>query len=141
MIRIILTAVCVCLALSARADPVAVQMLNDLRGAENRPPVIWSKRLADAAQVHANDMARADFFSHTGSDASQVGDRVTRAGYGWCLVAENIAKGHRSLTEVMSAWAASPGHLQNMLRPGVTEFAVVEGPDAIWVMVLASRTC
>ena len=115
--------------------------LNALREENEQPPLIFSEILETAALRHARDMAQKDFFSHTGSDGSDVADRVRRAGYNWCTVAENIAQGQMDLEEVMEDWANSPGHLRNMLSADVTEFALVEGDNAIWVMVLAAPGC
>lgn len=125
----------------ASADPQKTSALNAIRAAGGVSAVTYSDRLQQAAQTHADDMLQARLFSHTGSDGSDVGARVSRTGYGWCVVAENIAQGHRNLQEVMEAWTASPGHYANMISPEVTEFAVVEGGGYIWVMVLARPGC
>jgi uncharacterized protein YkwD len=97
--------------------------------------------LENAATRHAVDMASRQFFSHTGSDGSDVAERVTQTGYRWCVVAENIAQGQRGLMEVMEDWSASPPHRKNMLSREVTEFALVQGAGFVWVMVLAAKDC
>lgn len=125
----------------AGANPLASDALNTLRAKNGLAPVAYSQTLESAARRHAVDMANASLFSHTGSDGSDVGARVQDAGYGWCVVAENIAKGQIDLTEVMQAWDASPGHHANMMSRDVTEFALVEGDGSIWVMVLAAPGC
>ena len=125
----------------AAADPAAIASLNALRAQEGRAPLIYSERLEEAARLHARDMAEADYFSHIGSDGSNVGQRVTATGYNWCMVAENIAKGQGDLDEVMKAWASSPSHRENMLRRGIEAFALFHGEAGIWVMVLAARNC
>lgn len=128
-------------ALSAGADPYATQALNDYRASEGRQAVTYSTTLEAAARAHAQDMAERGFFDHRGSDGSTVSHRVTRQGYGWCFVAENIAKGQVSLEDVMQAWATSPGHRRNMLSQQAQDFALVEAPGRIWVMVLAAPGC
>ena len=65
----------------------------------------------------------------------------TAAGYPWCLIAENIAKGQTSQAEVMQAWANSPPHRTNMLRPGIRDFGLARAPGDIWVLVLGATTC
>jgi uncharacterized protein YkwD len=134
----------ICLAVLAWpvfADPQATAALNAFRTEQEHVPLVYSDALERAARSHAEDMARNDFFSHTGSDGSEVSDRVSAAGYRWCIVAENIAKGQIDLIEVMQAWADSPGHRRNMLSAEVTQFAVARGPDFLWVMVLAAPGC
>jgi uncharacterized protein YkwD len=128
-------------ATAPAADPTKTAVLNQFRAENARAALAYSDRLEEAAARHASDMASARFFSHDGSDGSTVGDRVRATGYGWCVVAENIAQGQPDLTEVMEAWAASPGHRRNMLSREVTDFALVEGPGYIWVMVLARPGC
>lgn len=123
------------------ANPASTGAINQLRAEDGLAPVGFSDQLAVAAARHAEDMLQARIFSHTGSDGSSVADRVAATGYGWCVVAENIAQGQRDLAEVMEAWAESKGHRRNMLSPDVTEFALVEGAGAIWVMVLARPGC
>lgn len=83
-------------------------------------------------------MARAGFFSHTGSDGSDIRTRVSRAGYRWCAVAENIARGQRSLEAALEGWKASRGHRRNMLSRRMAEIGVARGAGNTWVMVLAS---
>ena len=123
------------------ADDASVRALNALRAENGRAPLSYSAMLENAATRHAEDMARRQFFSHTGSDGSDVAERVTQSGYRWCFVAENIAQGQRGLMEVMEDWSASPPHRKNMLSREVTEFALVQGPGFVWVMVLAAKDC
>lgn len=125
----------------ANADTASTAALNALRADNGRAPVAYSDKLESAAARHARDMAKTQTFSHTGSDGSDVAERVTATGYRWCFVAENIARGQRTLAEVMHSWAESPGHRQNMLSGDVADFALVEAPGRIWVMVLARSGC
>lgn len=123
------------------AEPEALSRVNRLRRAAGRAALRWSPLLAGVAQAHADDMARNRFFSHGGSDGSSVGDRVARAGYGWCAVAENIARGQRDLDSVIRGWQGSPGHRRNMLSGEMAEIGLARGPRDTWVMVLARRGC
>lgn len=127
-------------ALPADAQQVR-QLLNGMRAEQGLGPVTPSPRLEEAAMAHALDMAEGGFFSHTGSDGSNVGRRARAAGYGWCAIAENIAQGQGSLTEVLGAWARSEGHRRNMLMRQITDYGLVRAPGDIWVLVLGSETC
>ncbi|WP_299862104.1 CAP domain-containing protein [uncultured Roseobacter sp.] len=129
------------LTTAAVSDPAATDALNAYRAENARAPLAYSMALQSAAEAHAQDMAARGFFDHRGSDGSDVGERVSRQGYGWCFVAENIAKGQPSLADVMQAWAGSQGHRRNMLSRQAQEFALVEAPERIWVMVLAAPGC
>lgn len=82
----------------------------------------WNCLLQEAAIVQSTDMATNNFFSHTGSDGSNVGDRITRTGYTWIYAGENLAAGQRSVTEAMDGLLNSPGHCENIMSPYYTEF-------------------
>ena len=88
------------------------------------PPLVLSAALARAARVHSRDMARHDFFSHTGSDGSSPGERATRAGYRWSMVGENIASGVPSARKVVSDWLASPEHCANIMTAGFRQMGI-----------------
>jgi len=93
-------------------------------------------RLATAAQGHADDMDSQSYFSHTGRDGSTVGSRVTRQGYAWSRVGENIAYGYADADRVMAGWLSSDGHCANIMNPGYTELGVGKG-GLYWVQVFA----
>lgn len=85
-------------------------------------PLVWHCKLESAAAAHSTDMASNNFFSHTGSDQSDVSTRVTDAGYSWSTVGENIAAGYSSVGAVMDGWISSPGHCANMMNPNFQDF-------------------
>ncbi|WP_417206878.1 CAP domain-containing protein [Antarctobacter sp.] len=116
-------------------------LLNGLRAEAGLAPLSTSATLEKAARRHARDMARRGFFAHSGSDGSDAMDRARRAGYRPCQIAENIAKGQRSLEEVFADWMTSPGHRRNMLNGGVRDYALVRGDGNIWVLVLGRDGC
>ncbi len=120
------------------ADPAVLAAVNAERAAQNRAPLIYDSALEAAARAHAQDMAQAGFFDHTGSDGSDIGQRLTRAGYRFCFGAENIAAGQRDLTEVMAGWMASRGHRRNILHRRAEAVGLAQAPGNLWVMVLAA---
>jgi uncharacterized protein YkwD len=117
-----------------------VQLLNlTKRSSHGSPPLKLAEPLNRAAQLHAEDLATHNFFSHTGSDGSSVGSRVTRENYR--TVGENIYRGTRSAPEQgIAGWMRSPGHRRNLLSPRFTEvgFGIAQGgSDIFYVQVLA----
>jgi len=88
------------------------------------PPLSLATALAKAARAHSEDMAAHDFFSHTGSDGSTPGQRVTRAGYRWSMVGENVASGVRTPQEAVAGWLASPHHCANIMTAGFRQMGV-----------------
>lgn len=88
------------------------------------PALAWDAQLAQAAYRHSRDMADNDHFSHTGTDGSTLGARVSAAGYAWSGVGENIGAGYGSLQSVVDGWMASDGHCANLMSPGFTAFGL-----------------
>ena len=87
-------------------------------------PLTWNNQLLQAALGHSTDMAKNNYFAHTGLDGRTPDQRVTAAGYVWSNVGENIAAGQTSVEQVMTEWANSPGHCQNMMNPNFRDVAV-----------------
>jgi uncharacterized protein YkwD len=79
--------------------------------------------------------------SHTGSDGSDAGDRIARAGYSASTWGENVAAGYPSASSVVDGWMGSSGHRQNILNPAFTHIGVASARAAdgtlYWTMVLA----
>ncbi len=84
-------------------------------------PVSWSDNLAMAAYLHSEDMVLNNFFSHTGSDGSSAGQRISRQGYPWRTYGENIAVGYPTVSSVIQGWLGSEGHCRNLMDPAFTE--------------------
>ena len=107
------------------------------------PPLTLSAILNRAALIHSQDMAKNDFFEHQGSDGSKVGDRVSRVGYRWRGVAENIAIGAETAEIVVEGWLKSPGHCVNIMSPNYSEMGIAyvtdpkSGPGIYWTQVFA----
>jgi len=99
-------------------------------------PLVWNGRLGAAAAAHTRDMAVHGRFAHVGTDGSTVGDRVSRAGYAWRHVGENIARYQDSVEEVVGDWVASAGHCANLMNPSFVEFGAGE-QDRYWTQVFA----
>jgi uncharacterized protein YkwD len=92
------------------------RLVNAFRMENGRKELKIKDSLNNAAEKHSVDMALNDFFSHTGSDGSRVGARVSEEGYNWRAVGENIAAGQNTPQKVVDAWKGSSGHRANMLN-------------------------
>ena len=79
-----------------------------------------------SAKVQSDDQAAHLFMGHVGSDGSTLGDRISKTGFKWDAVAENVAEGQKTVEEVMTAWLNSPGHRENLLNPVYTRFGYCE---------------
>ncbi len=89
------------------------------------------------AQLHTADMVSKAYFSHTGSDGSSVSQRVTRQGYEWRAVGENIAYGQRSVEQVVEAWMNSPSHCRAIMDSEFTELGAARVEDH-WTLVFGT---
>ena len=82
--------------------------------------------------------------SHNGHDGSSPAERVTRSGYRWRLVGENLAVGITTPEEVVSGWIGSPHHCENLMSPGFSQMAVAFAVNSasrggiFWTQVFAA---
>ena len=103
-------------------------------------PVAWSDSLAMSSEWNG-------FFSHTGSDGSSAGVRISRQGYPWTAYGENIAVGYSTASSVIQGWLGSEGHCRNLMSPAFTEIGAgyAVGPFGgspsarYWTLDLADR--
>lgn len=107
-------------------------------------PLTLSALLNRAALIQAQDMAAHKNFEHVGTDSSTPSQRVTRVGYRWRSVAENIALGPTTASLVIEGWLNSPGHCANIMNAASTEMGIAFAVDAqphggiYWSQVFAS---
>ncbi|MGM0375741.1 MAG: CAP domain-containing protein [Bacteroidota bacterium] len=125
-----------------------LQLVNEARAESRRcggtkheatHPLGWNEKLAQAALVHANDMAENEFFDHTGSDGSTIVERIEREDYVWRAAGENVAMGPRTVADVVEGWLESPGHCSNIMNPDFREMgAAISDDGQYWVQVFAT---
>ncbi|MCZ0204655.1 CAP domain-containing protein [Streptomyces sp. UMAF16] len=123
-------------ASAAPASGVGAEILRLVNAERNKAgcrPLTLDPALTKAAQDHSADMAAHQNMSHTGSDGSDPGLRITRAGYTWSSYGENVAYGYTTAEQVMAGWMASPGHRANILNCGFQEIGVgLAQPGSYW---------
>lgn len=101
-------------------------------------PLAADERLNRAAAAHATDQATAGRMQHRGTDGSTVGQRVSRAGYAWRAVAENVARNYPDVDAVITGWLASPAHCANIMNGRYTHVGI--GVDnRYWAQVFAAQ--
>ncbi|MBX3011544.1 MAG: CAP domain-containing protein [Caldilineaceae bacterium] len=100
-----------------------VELVNEVRAAQNLPPMKLSAGLTNSARYHAADMNQDDYFSHQTQDRRN-GVLVTVCDWSARVLvyydnhrglAENIAAGYLSPEEVMEGWLNSSSHRDNLL--------------------------
>ncbi|WP_051325472.1 CAP domain-containing protein [Glycomyces tenuis] len=96
-------------------EEALVAAVNSERAEAGCGAVESNATLDTTARLHAEDMGNNDYFSHTSLDGRSPSDRAAEQGYSGG-VGENIAAGHRDVSEVMEAWMNSEGHRANILN-------------------------
>ncbi len=93
-----------------------------------RPPLAFHPKAIDAARVHSADMRDHQFQDHTGSDGSNPGQRLTKAGYVTSNYGENIFAYAHSMWEAecgfLVDWGTGNeglGHRHNTMNFGPTD--------------------
>lgn len=124
-----------------------LQLVNNVRrsgckcGATDMPSVPelqWNDMLAKAAYNHSKDMQVKNYFSHTGSDGSSPGDRVTSAGYAWRAYGENIARGYTTEQSVINGWLNSEGHCKNIMNRSFKDVGAGREGD-YWTQIFGAK--
>ena len=88
------------------------------------PPLALNATLGQVALDYARDMAAYGYMNHVGRDGSSPQQRITRGGYHWVEVGENLASGIMSPADVVDGWLHSPEHCANLMAPQYREMGV-----------------
>jgi uncharacterized protein YkwD len=109
---------------------LALELANRDRAAAGLAPLQVDPLLSQAAQNHAKDMLRRNYFSHYSPDGEAPKDRLAAAG-GTGYPAENIVMRYNSrfsriniqlLEEFQNQWMHSAGHRRNLMNPSYVKF-------------------
>ena len=110
---------------SAVADvrEMLVEQTNAERTRAGLPALRTNGRLMEAAQIQAEQMARARRVDHVIRSAAHATaqDRLAAAGYTWAAYGENVASGAPDAARAVKGWMASPGHRANILNASYHE--------------------
>jgi uncharacterized protein YkwD len=112
-------------------DQQILGLVNQERAKVGADPLKINEQLDLAADQHTLDQASMNKMSHTGSNGSNMGDRIKNAGYVFSSAGENVAYGFGDAAAVMSGWMNSEGHRQNILNPNYKEIGIgyAQGAD------------
>ena len=120
-----------------------VMLVNDARTAQGLAVLRINPLLTRTALSHSQDQATQRLLTHDGSDGTEVADRVTKAGYKWRIVGENVLLQHeQDAGEAFLGWWSSPPHQKNMMNQEFQEIGVAFAIDTdgayYYTMVLAT---
>lgn len=126
---------------AAPADPVGhmLALVNGARAADGLIPLTLEPRLTAAACRQVRDLAQGGELTHQGRDGSDLGRRLTEAGYAFALAAENLAAGAQTADETVRLWLASPGHRRNIMTAEFRQAGIAyQRTGEVWVMVFGA---
>ena len=134
-----------CAHTPARADMAlaagVIEEVNAVRASQGLPPLSPDRTLNEAAMAHAADQARTARMAHEGSDGTDIGQRLVRAGYDYARAKEAVAVGWGKPRNVTRGWWYSPEHRETLLHHPASEVGVgvVHGEDgkAYWTLIVA----
>lgn len=101
-------------AASAGAERSLFDSVNHERRAQGLPALRWNDALAEAAQRHAQEMARQDSVSHTLPGEPSLASRAAKAGAHFSWISENIVQS-TSAAAAHEQFMKSPNHRANIL--------------------------
>jgi uncharacterized protein YkwD len=112
---------------TAKMGKIVEQSINKIREQNGLNTLKNNEKLAQVARNYSRQMARDNFFSHTGSDNSTLPERVRSGGIYYRVVGENLFKSINVSEPVplaIEGWMNSPGHRENILRPAFTQTGI-----------------
>ena len=127
-------------ARSATDVPQVVALMNAERARAGLAPLILSAKISAVAQAFACENAARGSITHTGTDGSNLTERLRRGGVAASMVSENTAALYGTPAGAVAAWMASPPHRANILRPNARAVGVgqADGTRAAWVVDFTS---
>ncbi len=118
-----------------------VAVVNTQRAQRGLAAYEWNNQVEAAAAEHSADMAAHQLMQHTGTDGTNAGQRLTRAGFQWTTWGENIAAGFVDPGALVTAWLNSSSHRPQILGSyryvGVSAVASSDG-TLYWTLVVAN---
>ncbi len=126
---------------------LAFEMINQARasgrqcGSKKMPAVprlTLDPALTRAAQKHAQDMAKSNYFAQKSPSGKQADQRISDEGFMWVSIGENIARGHATAQPLVQSWLAAPRNCENIMSGSFDKAGLAFDPASqIWVLDLA----
>lgn len=115
--------------LAAVLPAVLTGLTNEDRVEQGLPLLTRDERLAQAAQLVANDMAEKGYFAHYSPDGMSPWYWLDQVDYQYIFAGQNLAVNFTDSKDVEEAWLNSPTHRANIMKREYTRIgiAVAEG--------------
>ncbi|MBA3805372.1 MAG: CAP domain-containing protein [Acidobacteria bacterium] len=106
----------------------AFDLINEQRISNGEQPFVWDAELCRMARMHSDNMARQEFFDHSGPDGHGMQERARNSNIrGWSVLAENIAYNQGfddPAAFAVERWMRSSKHRDNILNDRFTRSAI-----------------
>jgi uncharacterized protein YkwD len=114
--------------------------VNGARSEVGLGPLDMDVRLMRVAQVQSGALAARGRLSH--DVGGSLDQRVSRLGFRYWMIAENLAAGIADPARVVDSWLHSNGHRRNLLQPGAKVAGIGYVPRGkryghYWTLILA----
>lgn len=122
--------------LGAATDLNASSLLdstNEQRIATHESVLSINDQLTQAAQAKADDMVRANYWSHTNPTGNSPWSFMATAGYDYQKAGENLAYGFESSGATVNGWMQSDSHRANLLNDDYSQvgFGIAHSPNFV----------
>jgi hypothetical protein len=103
---------------------VLTDLTNGDRAAANLSTLRNDPKLAEAAQLAANDMAAKGYFAHVSPDGKNPWYWLGQVGYQYSYSGQNLAVDFTDSQDVEQAWLNSPTHRANIMKAQYTNLGI-----------------
>ena len=116
---------------TSRIAADVIELTNVQRAHQHRTTLHANPRLIRAAQIQAEQMARARTLAHVLPHAAypSAKDRLAAADYRWQTYGENVALGQSGAADAVRSWMHSRGHRTNILNADFSEIGAGYATD------------
>lgn len=110
--------------MDGQAITAILQAVNAQRAKVGSPALVTDPVLQSLAQMHASDMVKHDYFSHTNSAGITFQQRIESSAYTGTTTAENLGLTSGPAVEIVDGWMGSEGHRTNLLNSAYGEVGI-----------------
>ena len=100
------------------------ELTNEERGKHTRSPLRGNGTLDEIARYHSLDMAEREYVSDINPGGETLTDRARKFGYVYTAIAENLAVGNMTITDVFQGWMSSTEYRANILSETFSEIGI-----------------
>ena len=117
-----------------------VRLVNVERSKNGLSPLKQDWQLSRVARYKSEDMRDRGYFSHTSPTYGSPFQMMKSFGISYKSAGENIARGYKTPSAVVSGWMNSSGHRANILNPSFTHIGVGFVADGhYWTQMFISK--